>query len=229
MGENIVALNKTSIDWPGLTHTWNPGYGCLRNCTKETRGFDCYAKALHNMRMDAKKNGARLPAIYDKPFNMMQFFPNRLKIVKKSRVVKKVFVGSMTDICYWKREWTEKVLGVCKDRPEITFMFLTKNPLLYQAYKWPENCQLGVTITGNETIRAQWDSLAMIEALPYYTFISFEPLIGEIIYNPHETVNLVIVGADSTKGAKPPKKEWIKSIDHPNIHWKANIKKYKQG
>ena len=23
-------MNKTNIDWPGLTHSWNPIYGCLR-------------------------------------------------------------------------------------------------------------------------------------------------------------------------------------------------------
>jgi len=37
-------------------------------------------------------------------------------------------------------------------------------------------------------------------------------------------IDLVIIGADSTKGATSPKKEWVDSIQHPNIFYKSNLK-----
>jgi len=59
-----------------------------------------------------------------------------------------------------------------------------------------------------------------------YKFISFEPLLGDMSGLDLSGIDLVIVGADSTKGAEPPRKEWIESIKHPNIFYKNNIKKY---
>ena len=37
-----MPLNKTKIDWPGLTHTWNPVVGCRHNC------YYCYAKKMND-------------------------------------------------------------------------------------------------------------------------------------------------------------------------------------
>jgi len=35
-------MNKTKIQWPGLTHTWNPVTGCRRGCSY------CYAKKIND-------------------------------------------------------------------------------------------------------------------------------------------------------------------------------------
>jgi len=42
-------------------------------------------------------------------------------------------------------------------------------------------------------------------------------------------IELVIVGADTSPKPIVPKKKWIDSIKHDNIHYKNNIKKYLQG
>lgn len=212
-------MNPTAIDWPGLTHTWNPGYGCLRGCTY------CYARELHIMRMVAKASGAKLPVQYDVPFNEIQYFMSRLKIVKKSRVVKKVFVGSMSDICYWNPDFMALVLNVIRERPEINFMFLTKDPKVYYNYIFPLNCVLGVTVTSNNDFRV----IHILDCLfrEYsQTFVSIEPILGDCSALDLTNIGLVIVGTDSRKGAAPPKREWIDSIKHPNIHYKKNVHKY---
>jgi len=38
--------------------------------------------------------------------------------------------------------------------------------------------------------------------------------------------NCIIVGADSTPGAKIPPLEWVKSINHQNIWYKKNLRDY---
>lgn len=218
-------MNKTTIDWPGLTHTWNPMYGCKRGCEY------CYARRKHTKRAIAKKMGKKLSKRYDKPFDEIQFFPEDLmKIPKKSRVIKKVFVENMGDICWQKSKNIEFVLGVCQRRSEMTFMFLTKDPTVYERHNWPSNCQLGVTITGAESGAEQWNRLAIIEKLPNYKFISYEPMAGIFIYTPND-VDLMIVGADSRKNNPiVPEQAWIDRVKEfektHNVHYKNNIKKY---
>ena len=215
-------MNKTTIDWPGLTHTLNPAVGCIRQppCSY------CYARDLHNKRHNAYMAGKTgIGKQYAEHFGVMQFFPERLKIVKKSRIVKKVFVGSMTDICYWKPEWIQAVIDVTIDRPEIKFMFLTKTPFIYHNFSFPRNCWLGVTITGSEQYQKQLALLLNVGLQNNKKFVSVEPLIGVILIDMTDKIDLVIVGAMTGKNAVAPKREWIESINHPNIHFKKNIKR----
>ena len=229
-------MNKTTIDWPDLTHTINPVSGCLRNCNKESHGFDCYANKLHTMRHRAVGAGKKLPFRYRFPFNKMVFYPLTLSSVpKRSRVIKKVFVGSMSDICYWKPEWLVETLEFCEERPEMEFMFLTKDPGVYKKYYFPKNCWQGFTVIDQSDI-----DIISIKNPGYLSFIrgrsgeknrkflSIEPLINNVVLGNLEEnlIDLVIVGADSSKNPVIPKKEWIDSIKHPNIHYKKNIKKY---
>lgn len=212
-------MNPTKIDWPGLTHTWNPVYGCLRGCEY------CYARELHNKRMKAKMAGKKLPVQYDKPFNEIQYFPERLNIPKKSNIIKKIFVGSMSDIFYWDADYMERVLDVCSSRPEMTFMFLSKFPSVYRRFKYSQNCMLGVTVTSNidhlkTDLLLKYVSYSL--SLPK-TFVSIEPILGDCSGLDLTDIDLVIVGPDTRKGTEPPKKEWIESIKHPNIHYKNNF------
>lgn len=216
-------MNKTTINWPGLTHTSNPGYGCLRECEY------CYACDLHNKRMKAKKNGKKLHRQYDKPFNVMQYFPERLNYPKNPKKPTKVFIGSCSDICYWANDFIRKTIIYCQSRPNVEFMFCTKDPLFYKRWYFPKNCWLGATITGDEKQNVQFDKIIIIGNISVCsnrTFLSIEPILGEFYMKIPDVIDLVIVGADSRKGAAAPEKSWIESIKHPNIHWKSNIKKY---
>jgi protein gp37 len=211
-------MNPTNICW--CTHTFNPVTGCLRNC----KGFDCYAKEQHDMRHKAYLDGKKLSERYKYPFNEMHFWPESFKNQpKKSTVIKKCFIGSVSDICYWEKEWIWETIKFCKERPGIVFMFCTKDPEIYLNHQFPLNCWLGATITKE----AEYER--MFELWTYSgvnkTFLSIEPLMGKFIYN-FDAVDLVIVGADSSKNPVIPKPEWIDSIKHHNIHYKKNIQKY---
>lgn len=217
-------MQKTPIDWPGLTHSVNPGYGCMRGC------HYCYGRQAHNMRMKAKAAGKNLPAQYDKPWDVIQYFPDRMKKIPfNPKKPMKIFVGDCSDICYWQRDFMQKILYQCSIRPKIEFMFLTKDPDIYSHYFFPPNTSLGCTITCVENITDQQEKLNKMGVLSlfnrYSTFLSIEPLLGRLMCYIPTTINLVIVGMQ-TKPNLIPKLEWIKSIKHHNIHWKGNIKKY---
>ena len=116
--------------------------------------------------------------------------------------------------------------------PRHTFQFLTKNPKRYLEFEcltnpkspfFLKNVQCGVTIDF-----ASQERLNYLKQLPkeIYKFISFEPLLGNMSSLDLAGIDLAIIGADSSKGATPPKKEWINSVRCPNIFYKNNIKKY---
>jgi len=204
-------MQRTKIDWPGLDYTWNPVIGCKRNCSY------CYAK-----RMNTRFKW--IPEWTDP-----QYFPERLDIPLKVKKPSTFFVGSISDICFWKPEWMEAVLTVCDGCPQHTFMFLTKDPETYFKHKFPKNSWLGCTcefVWKNEIMKNYVSCMVILsKKLKHRTYLSLEPLSARVGEIPKE-IELVIVGADTSPGAKPPKQEWIDSIKHPNIHYKENILKY---
>lgn len=193
-------MNKTTIEW--CDFSWNPVSGCLHNC------YYCYARKIA-MRFDG----------HFKP----TFHPERLNDKMPSKP-SKIFVGSMTDLFgeWVKKEWIEKVLIVAGQNPKHTFQFLTKNPKRYLEFVFPNNCWLGTTIESPE----YGNRMKPFSKIKNYKFVSIEPLLGDFTGMNFDRFDLVIVGADSSKGAEPPKKEWIKSIKHRNIFFKNNIKQY---
>jgi protein gp37 len=201
-------MNKTKIDWPELDYTWNPVIGCKRNCSY------CYAK-----RMNTRFKW--IPEWTDP-----QFFPERLKIPFKVKKPSTWFIGSISDICYWKDRWMMEVLDVCEKTPHHRYMFLTKDPIIYEEYLdifERINCMIGVTITSPKDLGYHF-SIECFYNIPHkQKFISIEPILGAFTYMKFCNIKLIIVGADTSPKPIIPKKEWINSIKHPNIHFKNNI------
>jgi protein gp37 len=199
---------KNSIGW--ADYTWNPVVGCKRKC------HYCYAKRIHDRFHP------------DKKFTDIVFYPKRLKEAEKLIGDEKVFVGSMSDIEYWHKEWTQQIIDTCKMAAGTTFMFLSKNPYSYDGFVWPKNTMQGLTITHLGCL----DAITLVLMFDFpRPFLSIEPLLGNISGNlkntPFETI---IVGAMTGPKAVIPKPEWIQSIKDnvpaEKIYWKNNIKKY---
>jgi protein gp37 len=207
-------MNRTKIDWPGLDYTWNPVVGCKRGCSY------CYAKRMND----------RFKWVDD--FSKPQLFPKRLNQPYEIRKPSKIFVGSMTDFCYVDRDVTRSILDVCRRCSWHEFMFLTKSPSFYQLLDIPRNVWIGCTMTGLEGYKQQelYDHLvtASIEQeRSLKMFVSVEPILGPIAFDFSErALDLIIVGAMTGPNSIEPKKEWIESIKHHNIHYKSNIKRY---
>jgi len=195
----------------------NPVVGCLRGCTY------CYAMKVHKKRhKEYLKGKLQNYPQYAKPFNILQYFPERLKTIPKNpKRYKKIFMNSVSDIFYWQDRWLIDTLGMCSERQNIDFMFCTKSVEVYDKRYWSKNCQLGVTLTGKE--HSDKYNYVLKHHPNNYKFASIEPLLDNIEFDL-SIFDLIIVGADSSKNPIIPKKDWIQSIEHPNIHYKKNIK-----
>ena len=193
-----------SIQW--AQWTWNPVTGCKRNCSY------CYAHKIHKR-------------FYKTPFSDIVLHPERL-YDKMPKEPSKIFVGSMSDCAYWTVDMWDKIIPICRNNPQHTFMFLSKCPTAYDGIIFPKNCMQGLTLTlEGKSKYSEYLKFTLYNR----PFLSIEPLLGCLDFEP-KTIEIVIVGAMTGNGAIKPKKEWIESIKDnvydKLIYWKKNIKEY---
>ena len=198
---------KKTIGW--ADYTWNPVTGCKRLCRY------CYAKRIHER-------------FYQYPFTVIVYHGDRLHDPGKVKKPSTIFVGSMSDIEYWDYNMLSDIIDICKINKQHTFMFLSKNADSYIDFDWPDNTMQGLTLekcdTGKERIAL--NSLVSIANRP---FVSLEPILGNISFNPAwQYLEKIIVGAMTGYGAIAPKREWIDSIQEfirgDRIFWKDSVK-----
>ncbi len=231
-------MNRTKIEWvknpdgnPG--YSWNPLTGCLNHIDGMCKGggFPCYAYKLANTRLRERylanksvsaggiDNWAKAWA---DPF-YPRFWPERLLELPSDVIPGKergVFVCDMSDLfgIGIPEEWTNKVLGRIKGRPEHRFYLLTKQP--QNLAKWspfPENCYVGVSATNAQMFIDAGNALKAIDAKVKY--ISAEPLLSWNLVGSGFIatmlqkwgIKLVILGSQ-TKPTVMPKIEWVQEI-----------------
>lgn len=190
--------NKDKIDWTDAT--WSVITGCEHNCEY------CYANRM------AKRLAGRYGYPKVTPFQPT-FHPDRLHQPKNWKRPRRIFVSSMGDMWgeWVPHDWIRYVLDVCKFISQHHYQFLTKNPKRYSDFNCLENCWYGTTDDG--TMRTKNNIWDLISATPghHQRFVSFEPLLAPI--EPVLAgIQWVIIGADSTRGAKRPPKEWADVI-----------------
>lgn len=123
-------------------------------------------------------------------------------------------------------EWIKEVFKACKKVPQHTYMFLTKNPNRYYSFrdKCPKNFWLGASAVNqaDEKVLFNGDGsfivtkahcIADTMAFMPNSFLSIEPLLSDVATDvDFDSINWVIVGAQTGPGAVPPKPEWVQNI-----------------
>ena len=193
----------SSIEWTELT--WNPVTGC----TKISAGCkNCYAERM------AKRLQAMGVMQYRRGFKV-RLAPQTLTAPYSWKSPKLVFVNSMSDLFHEAVpfDYIRKVFSIMQETPRHTYQILTKRAerltQLAGALPWPENVWIGVTVE-NEQVAYRLDLLKKVPA--QVKFVSFEPLIGEVISLKLKGIDWVIVGGESGPFARPISKDWIERI-----------------
>jgi DNA repair photolyase len=147
----------------------NPVTGCPHGCVY------CWARRLAEGKL---KDVPR----YQKGF--ISTF-NEKELSKKFKKGDFVFIGDMGDTfaSTIPNGWIEKVLTIPKNNPEAKFLFLTKNPVRYFDFDFPDNCVLGATIETNRFYENISKAPKTLERYLYlrdlrypYKFVSIEPI-----------------------------------------------------
>ncbi len=158
-------MQKTRIEW--TDYTINPVKGICPVVCKTNQGKEyCYARRMYKrfiwnprMRYDATS------------------WLGLGSLRKPSRV----FVGSTYELFHphVQKSWLELCFEKCREFPQHTFIFLTKQP--QNLAKWspfPPNTYVGVSVTNQAQYEDALKYLEHIEA--GVKFLSFEPLLNEV-------------------------------------------------
>jgi len=143
----------------------------------------------------------------------------------RMRSPKRHFVCSMTDWCgdWIPRDWQYEMLQAMNRADGQTFMLLTKradilmdvlDTWLRQTRYAPQNIWFGVSVENQSTANTRLPFLAELgDRLKANTFVSFEPLLEPVLLGDYaQYIDLAIVGAESSKGARPMDEDWVRSL-----------------
>lgn len=146
----------------------------------------------------------------------------------------RVFVSSIGDLFgkWVPDKWIEAVFDACREAPQHTYLFLTKNPDRYcelaNAGKLPkeENFWYGTTVTHK-------GASFFGDGIHYNTFLSIEPLMEDLEagIGSFGGARWIIVGAMTGPGSKEhqPRREWVENIvetarlTHAAVFMKGNL------
>lgn len=227
--ESIIQKSKAkfnetndSIEW--ATFSWNPVTGCNHVCKY------CYARDIANHYPQAFPNGF-------KP----TFHEDRLDAPKNTNIPtgnvpgsRNVFVCSMADLFgeWVPQEWIDKVLDSCRNAPQWTFIFLTKNPKRLTEINWPNNAWIGTTVDCQKRVDEAVSAFKQLKN-KNVKFVSCEPLQEEVSFSGGlQYFDWVIIGGQSKSTGCPasqPKWEWVESLhaqardSECSIYWKPNL------
>jgi protein gp37 len=131
--------------------------------------------------------------------------------------INNVFVCSAADLF---GEWVETtviqdIIKVCRDTPQWTYIFLTKNPKRLLGFTFPVNSWAGTTVDCNARVTNALKYMPQVKAP--VRFISCEPLLEDLQIDSLRGFEWLIIGAQSetkTNGMPEfqPEKQWVTKL-----------------
>ena len=187
-------MNKQSkdgnISWTDWT--WNPIKGlCPVGC------FYCYARAMYK----------RFKLDEDLRLHLVERLAPRF--IKKPA---KIFVCSTIEIFHPRisAKWRDMIFSIIYQCPQHTFQILTKMPENIDRHM-PDNCWLGVTVTGEDELIDMWTLDALKEIKAKVKFVSYEPMLDWL--DSPVFFDWLIIGKLTGFGAKyKPRRHWIDEL-----------------
>lgn len=206
---------NSKIEW--TDHTFNPWMGC----TKVSPGCaNCYAEAHMDTRLKRVEWGPRGTRVKTSPANWKQPLKWNRE-AEKAGTRLKVFCASLADVFEDRPEldpWRKELWGLIDDTPHLNWLILTKRPqniagLLPGCFN---NVWLGTSVENQEQAEKRIPVLLNHRGRVPVLFLSCEPLLGPLNLLPflvtHISVDWVIVGGESGKGARPINAGWVRAI-----------------
>lgn len=191
----------TGIAW--TDSTFNPWIGC----TKVGPGCDhCYAEALDKRHRwkGATHWGPGVERMRTAPSNWQK--PRAWnKARQKDGKTHRVFCASLADVFDNEvpTKWRNDLFELIWETPALTWLLLTKRignarnmlPLTTLRNMW-----LGATIVNQE--EADRDVPKLLATNAAKRFVSYEPALGPVDWTKYPGIDWIIVGGESTQGAK---------------------------
>ena len=225
------------VDW-----TWNPVTGCYYGCSYCFAHFIAQRFQRHHTGPAQFAVGRDLAVATTRiPFPagfVPTFYPYRLDEPTRVKRPSRILVCDMADLFgdWVPEQWVREVLRVIRQTHWHTFLCLTKNPVRYAKFDWPENCWLGTTVTKQADV---WRIPALLWAQATLHWVSVEPMLGPVDllrvpvnygeglfgdpFTPHHvphsgrdrvynTLGLVVCGGQTGPASPPLNPDWVRGL-----------------
>lgn len=198
----------SSIEWTDAT--WNP----LRGCTKISPGCaHCYAETF------AERFRGVPGHPYEQGFDL-RFVPEKLAEPLRWNRPKMVFVNSMSDLfhCDVPDDYIRAVVRVMQTANWHTYQVLTKRSERLRDLLQTQLADAAVEphIWWGVSVEDKKHGLPRLEHLraapARVRMLSVEPLLEDLGEVNLEGIHWMIVGGESGHGARPLRKEWVRSL-----------------
>lgn len=207
---------SSEIEWTDVT--WNPVAGCTlassgcTNCYAMRMAARLQAMGHVKYRGTTRKSGGR--SVWTGRVNLDTF---GLSAPLEWRKPKRIFVNSMSDLFHpgVPDTFIQRVWNVMKQCPQHHFQVLTKRPdrmaQMFTSGKISSemNVWLGTSVENGEVAGRVADLVTIKNST---LFVSFEPLIGEIVHIDLRGVHWAIVGGESGPKARPIEEIWVQRL-----------------
>jgi len=205
---------SSKIEW--TEDTWNPITGCskisagCKNCYAERMAKRLKAMGVQQYRKVIGDNGRWNGYIEYAGTKVLE------KPLKRKKPTM-YFVNSMSDMFHERNSPLIQTIiwNVMEQTPQHTYQVLTKRASqmynIFVSGKLPvlSNVWLGVSVEDNfETKRIEY----LRKTPAAVRFVSFEPLLEDIMDTDLTGIDWVIVGAESGQGARSMKEDWVRHI-----------------
>jgi protein gp37 len=222
-------MGRTTIEWTSSCRpdgTVVPGYSFnpWLGCTKISPGCaHCYAENLMDTRWKRVTWGRGNPRQRTSETNWKQplVWDREAKEAGERR---RVFCASLADVFDPEApdQWRSDLFSLIEQTENLDWLLLTKRPelVIEQFGIWqninPEAARsiwFGISAEDQERIDERADYLTDIRLAENITFVSAEPLLGDINLASYlDYVDWVICGEESGPGARPMKKYWVQTL-----------------
>ena len=204
-------MQRSSIEW--TDQTWNP----MRGCTEISPGCDhCYARTF----------AERFRGVPNHPYENgfdFRLAPHKLDEPLKIPTPRMIFVNSMSDLFYCKAptEYIRDVAEVMLTANWHIYQVLTKrsprlkkllnsNDEVFRAAAEAPHIWWGVSAEDKNNGHRRIQHLQ--ETRAHTRWVSFEPLLEDIMPFDLAGIDWAVVGGESGAGSRTMKRQWANSI-----------------
>lgn len=207
---------NSEIEW--THHTFNPWWGCQRvsaGCR------NCYAEAFDRRFGPSHWGPSAERKVMGEAYWYQPLRWNRAAELAGQR--SRVFCASMADVFERRSDLEfrrERLWRLISETPALDWLLLTKRPENIEdmlPVLWLESPQpnvwLGTSVEDQRTADERMPSLLGVMRPPVVRFLSMEPLLGPVtLPSSASQIDLVIVGGESGRLARPMHPDWVRSI-----------------
>lgn len=204
--------DNSKIEWTDAT--WNPIVGCE---IKSPGCRECYAMRLAGGRMrnhPSRVGLTRQSKVGPVWTGDVRFIEESLDQPSRWTRPRDIFVGAHSDLFYTgvhpihRRRIMEQIVAnprhryqILTKRPETAVDFLTE-------YSPTRNVLIGVSVERQPEADERRESLRLIAALGWRTWVSYEPAIGPVAWRGWEFIQWMVSGGESGRLARPTHPQW---------------------